>query len=502
MTLVLGIDVGSTTMKAACFDLAEPVAPVTVAQTATPRLNPRPDHFEIEADELWRAVGEVCRAAAAEAPQPPAALGISGTACGAWLIDAAGEPTRRPILWNDGRAVEVVQGWVADGTIDRVFEISGNVPYPGYTLPLLRWLSEHEPAAVERATAVLCLKDWLRLQMTGELHQDETDASYVPFDIRQRTWSTELAEICGVADEAARLLPPLAPPGQTAELRPRAAEQLGLPAGIPVALGLTDVVAATIGGGVIRPGRAVTNLGTSAFSTLVTDSYEPAPHGVGITAAAPLERWMRTMVNTSGSMTLDFAARLISGGDVGRLFELAGEARPGADGVVMLPYLSPAGVVSPFVEPNAHGSFTGLRAGHGPAEVARAAVEGLACAIADCYAAMATQPEQINTVGGAARSDLLLEQVAALAGAPVARLDGEEFGCRGAALVAAWAAGLTGGDEGLVRAVEAIGAERVFEPGEPTPGLIERYRAASAATRSLWSGPHWRPATDAAEVAG
>lgn len=492
MTVIVGIDVGSTTIKAAFFDLDKPVAPVAVAQTKTPRINPAPDQFEIEAEDLWRAVGEVCRAAAAEVDAAPAALGISGTACGAWLIDGEGELTRRPILWNDGRAVDVVQDWVADGTIDRIFEISGNVPYPGYTLPLLRWLAENETESLQRAEAVLCLKDWLRMRMTGEVFQDETDASYVPFDIRARQWSSELAEVCGVAEVAERLLPPLASPDHTAALLADAAADLGLPTGLPVALGLTDIVAATVGGGVIRPGRSVTNLGTSAFSTLVTDRCELAPHGVGLTAASPLGRWMRTMVNTSGSMTLDFAAKLISGGDVDELMTLAGEANPGADGVTMLPYLSPAGVVSPFVEPNGHGSIIGLRAGHGREEVARAAVEGLACAIADCYSAMATRPEQIVTVGGGARSDLLLQQISSLTGAPVARLDGEEFGCRGAALIAAWAAGLTEGDDGLVEAVESIGAARVFEPGAETPGLIERYREAAATTRPLWRGHLWR----------
>lgn len=502
MTLVLGLDVGTTTIKAAFFDLDEPVAPVAVAQAPTPRVMPAPGQFEIEAEALWEAVREVCQGAAAQAPGEPSALGISGTACGAWLVDAGGELTRRPILWNDGRAVDVVQEWVADGTVERIFEISGNVPYPGYTLPLLRWLREHDPDSLDRASAVLCLKDWLRLRMTGEVFQDETDASYVPFDIKARRWSRELAEVCGVAEDAERLLPALAEPAHTAGLRAEAAEQLGLPEGLPIALGLTDIVAATVGGGVIRPGRAVTNLGTSSFSTLVIDTCELAPHGVGITAAAPLGRWMRTMVNTSGSMTLDFAAGLVCEGDVGRMMELAAEAEPGADGVTMLPYLSPAGVVSPFVEPNAHGCFIGLRAGHGPREIARAAVEGLACAIADCYSAMATQPEQIVTVGGAARSDLLLEQIAALTGAPVARLDGEEFGCRGAALVAAWAAGLTGGDDGLVAAAEAIEAERVFEPGPATPGLMDRYREAAAATRRLWSGPHWRRDSEAEEGGG
>ena len=73
-----------------------------------------------------------------------AAIGVSGTACGAWLV-RDGEPVRPAILWNDGRAASIVADWEANGTLDEIFAISGNIPFPGYTLPVLNWLASNEP---------------------------------------------------------------------------------------------------------------------------------------------------------------------------------------------------------------------------------------------------------------------------------------------------------------------------------------------------------------------
>jgi erythritol kinase len=486
--LALGVDVGTTMAKAALFDLADPAEPVAVAEAPSPHTSPRPGHMEADPAMVLGAVAagiaEVMREHTADSV---AALGISATACGAWLVDPGAQPVRPAILWNDGRAGEIVAGWAADGRLDEVFAIAGNVPYPGYTLPLLAWLRAHEPGSLDAADAVLCPKDWLREQLTGVRGTDASDASYIPFDLRARTWSPELARLCGVEDDAARLLPPILPDERTDPLLPAWAERLGLPAGLPVGLGLTDVVSATVGGGAIRPGRAVTSLGTSAVSTVVADDPVFEPAGIGIAAAAPLGRFARTMVNTSGSMTLDWAARLVTGGDVGALLERAGRAPAGAEGLTLLPYLSPAGVVSPFVGPQARGALAGLRVEHGPDELARAAVEGLACSIADCYDAMPLPVERIDVVGGAARSDLLLQAIADATGVVVRRLAGEAFGARAVALLAARAAGELEDDDALVTAVEAV---RTAGEVAPRPGKLTaaraRYDAASRATRGLW----------------
>lgn len=490
---VVGIDLGTTTVKAAVFDLENPAAPLSVGSRPTPRVEPVPGHFEIDSEALMSAIVESVQSALGAAPAgvDPAAIGISGTACGAWLIDGDGVLTRRPIMWNDGRAAGITAGWVQDGTMSEIFRISGNVTYPGYSLPLLRWLRENEPSSLDRAEWILCQKDWVRMRLTGAVGQDETDGSYVPFDVAARGWSSELAAICGVADDAESLLPEIAVADDVAELEAGYAELLGLSRGTPVSVGLTDVVAATVGGGALAPGRAVTNLGTSAFSTIVLEAPELEPSGLGLTAASPLGRWMRTMVNTSGSMTLDFVASLVAEDDVGRMLELAGTAEPGAGGVALVPYLSPAGVVSPVVDPNARATIGGLRAGMGRAELARAAVEGLAAAISDCYELIPAEVEEISVVGGATRSDLVVQQIADFTQTPVRRLTGDEFGCRGAALLAAWAAGLLGGgDAELDELAAAVSSDRVFEPGQPPFAQMERYRALASATQPIWRG--WR----------
>jgi sugar (pentulose or hexulose) kinase len=199
-------------------------------------------------------------------------------------------------------------------------------------------------------------------------------------------------------------------------------------------------------------------------------------------AASPLGRYARSLINTAGSATLDWGARLLAGGDVDRLFALASEAPAGADGLVLVPYLSPAGTVSPRVDPHATGSLGGLRVHHGPAHVARAIVEGLALAVADCYDHVALPVREIVAVGGAARSDMLLQALADLTGHAVVRLVGDELGARGVAVLAAWAIGEGDDLDALSASVER---ERTFEPAAdgPLTGALARYQAIAEAAR-------------------
>lgn len=486
--LILGLDVGTTATKAALFDLARPQRALAVARRASPSDTPRPGWSETDPERVLDAVLSSAAEVVEQAGGAPIlALGISATACGAWLCDRHGELLRAPIMWNDARALPIVEEWSRDGTLERVHAVSGNVPYPGYTLPLLRWLAEHEPSTLGRSHGLLMCKDWLRLKLTGEWLSEESDASYVPFDIERRAWSPELFDLCGVAEHAS-LLPELAPPDHTAPLLAEMAARIGLSPDTRVALGATDIVAGLVGGGAIAAGQAVCILGTSAVTSEVTDVPEFEPRGIGIMAAAPLGRWARTMVNTSGSETLDWAARLLHDGDVGALLADAATARVGSDGLTLVPYLSGAGVVSPFADPAARGTLAGLRSHHGRSDVARAAVEGLAFAVADCCDALPVAIEDVMVTGGAARSDLLAQTIADATGRAVRRPEGEELGARGAALLAAWAAGLLGDDE-LERAVRDLPIAQSFEPRpERVEAARARYRRASDATRALWSG--------------
>lgn len=484
--LVLGLDVGTTTCKAAVFDMARPEAPLVIARRESVTYHPRPGWSEADPDAV---VTGVLQCAAEVLAQVDArrvrAIGLSGTACGAWLMDRDGRPVRPAILWNDGRAAAIVAGWHDDGTIDAIFARTGNVPFPGYTLSELVWLAGNEPEVIAMAETVLFCKDWVRFALTGERVTDASEASYVPFDIRNRVWDSELFERCGIGD-LRRLLPEIAPDDATFPLLPEIAQTLGLPPGVLVAMGATDIVAAVLGSGATTPGQAVTILGTSANSTVVSARPEFEPFGVGIMAAMPIAGSARTMINTSGSTTLDWAAELTCGGDLEQFLAAADSCPPDADRPVLVPYLASAGVVSPFPDPTARGTLAGLRFDHGAPAIARATVEGLAAAVADCYGCMSTPVADIRAVGGAARSSLLLQSIADASNARVHRLRGEEFGARGVALLAAWAAGEWDVAD-LRTALKAVEFEQSFDP-EPDrmKAVVQRYRGVRDDMAARW----------------
>lgn len=472
---VIGVDVGTTTIKSAAFALPSLDVPVALARRPAVTRVPARGRSEADPDEVVAVAFETIReVVTAVGAADVVAIGVSGTACGAWLADGDGASVRPAILWNDGRAASITGEWHRAGLTPRIFDIGGNVPFPGYTLSVLAWLAEHEPDSLGRAATVLCCKDWLRLRLTGIAASDETDASYAPMDIRARTWSDELLDIAGIA-RWRRLLPALLPPRSTQPLTAEAATLTGLVAGTPVAVGATDIVAGVIGAGGAAVGGTVTILGTSANSTVVAADVPWEPRDVGIMAASPPGRYARSLINTAGSETLDWGARLLTGGDVPALLALAESVAPDADRPLLVPYLSSAGTVSPRIDPEATGTLAGLRSHHGPGHVARAVVEGLALAVADCYAHMALPVDSIRAVGGAARSDLLLQSLADLSGHPVERVAMAESGARGVAVLAAWAIGATDDLDGLSAAV-AIGDR--FEPDDdgPLSGMLERYQ--------------------------
>jgi erythritol kinase (D-erythritol 1-phosphate-forming) len=484
---ILGIDVGTSSIKVAVFAVGDSAQPLAVARRRSTTSSPRFGWSEADPHRMLRLVFDCIRELTAELDAAKvAAIGISGTACGAWLLSREHDLVRPPILWNDGRASDIVDEWARTGFVERIFARSGNVPFTGYTLPTLVWLDRHEPQSVRGASTVLFCKDWIRLALTGQVGTDVTDASYVPFDIRNRRWDAALFEEAGIG-HLVRLLPEIRHDDETAPLLAARARELGLPGGIPVAIGATDIIAGLVGSGSVTPGKAVTILGTSANSSLVTDEPDFTPPNIGIMAASALGCFARTMISTSGTTTLDWAASLLSEGDVPRLLALADRADPTADRPILVPYLARTGTVAPIADAHARGTMAGLRLDHTPADLARSAVEGLAFAVADTYACMTGAPTEITAVGGGARSPLLLQTIADATGAIVVKPVGDEFGTRGAALMAAHSAGFVS-DAELVAEAGAVARERTYLPREePLPGQFHRYRSARDATSAIWT---------------
>ncbi len=499
--LLLGIDAGTSVVKVALFDRQG--QELAVARRRTPIYTPQPAWSEADMEETWALTAEAIRTLLTESGIDPlriAGVGLTGNMVGAWLIDANGRPVRRAILWNDGRTQALIDRFTQEQPdfMQVIFRTSGSVMQQGCTLPLLRWLAEHEPAALEKAAWVLCCKDWIGFRLTGAVHLDPTEASVMPGDARERGYSQAMWQLFGL-EEYRHLFPPLAPSERMGGVvHEEAARVTGLRAGTPVVVGAGDVPASAIGLGAIAPSVACSLLGTNILNCLVTPTPLFEPPDVGLLFCLPGDRWLRATVNVSGTTSLDwFVAQFCAAereasatpADLyGALEALAQRSGPGARGVLYLPYLSELGIISPFLEPAARAVFFGLTDRHTRGDLLQALYEGIALSIRDGFAVIPQEVAEIRLSGGGAKSRYWSQLIADCTGKRVVVPAGTEFGAKGAALLAAVGLGWFASLDEAVAATTHQG--RRFEPNPDRAALYERryavYRRLQQDLRAAW----------------
>lgn len=490
-TVLLGLDVGTSVIKAALFDRSG--REVAEASQRTQLIEAAPGWSELDPAATWTTVGVLCRTVLerlGRGGEAVAAVSITGAMVGAWLIDAAGAPLRPAILWNDTRARSLIAERLATAPdlLSDVFRHSGSVMQLGCTLPVLAWLARHEPDALARARSVLTAKDYIRFQLTGEIGTDETEAAVAPGSARTRSFEPALLPLFGL-QAAGGLLPRVARPESLAgTVTAAAATATGLRAGTPVAIGAGDTPCCVIGAGVGVAGYASTVLGTTCLNGVVLDepSFEPAD--LGLLFTVPGGSWMKTMVNIAGTTNIDWCLKALCpdlaalADPYAALERLAEAGGLGAGGVTYVPYLSAGGIIAPRIEPGARGSFLGLDPRHGREHLVRALYEGVALSIRECFDAIGRPIRAIRLSGGGARSALWSQMIADATGTPVEVPVGSQFGAKGAALLAGVAIGWYGSVAEACATTFRL--ERRHEPDPATRAGYEdayrRYRQVSA----------------------
>ncbi|MCB8882597.1 carbohydrate kinase [Acidisoma cellulosilytica] len=492
MKALLGIDKGTTTTKAVVF-AADTGRVLGLARRATPSFRPQPDWHEEDTELTWAGVAIAIRAALADAGLPAsaiAAVGVSGHMGGLWALDREGVPFERAIAWPDGRASELLQRWRTSGVVEKVYDISGNALIPGMPIVLLAWMQLNRPDLFRRIGRIFCAKDYVNYRLTGEVATDESDLSFFPCDIRNRSVSEAIFDLCGLAGKS-HLIPTVLPIGApVGRVTAKAAEETGLVEGTPVTSGAGDAVAAAIGAGALLPGQAVTVIGTSFMNNLTVDRPVMEPAGVGFLFLMPNGRWQRLMSNTGGgSICLDwvidaFGRKESALCEDGSLFaRIESEARalpPLPGGLLFHPYLNTSGMTAPCHEPSARGSIMGLGIDTTPMALLRGIMEGVALSMVDCYAAIDAPVNEIRITGGGARSRLWRDICAAAMNRELAVTEAEETGALGVALLAGQAAGLYPTLE-----VGAAQLVRVIEKVQPNPAMVARYGAAFPLFRDI-----------------
>lgn len=497
--LLLGIDAGTSVVKAALF--TREGSELASCSQRTTLYTPQVGWSEADMTETWEKVIACVRdllKRADAAPERIAAVGVTGNMVGAWLVDEAGEPVRRAILWNDNRTQPWIEARLAQQPdfMSTIFQSSGSVMQQGCTLPVLRWLDTHEPESLARARTVLCCKDWIVYCLTGTRQLDVTEAAVLPGSARERTYSTAMLEHIGVVDYA-HLLPGVVTPGTiVGTIQPDVADLIGLLPGTPVVAGVGDVPAVTIGIGAVEAGTACTILGTNILNGVVVNAPIFEPPDLGLLFTLPDDLWMRTMVNVAGTTNLDwFIANFCpdlrdqSGASVfNQLEALAVESGFGARGILYLPYLSTQGIITPFVEPRARAEFYGVHNNHTRGDFVRAIYEGVALSIRDSFAVIPGQVKTMRLAGGGARSPFWSQMIADCTGLEVQVPSGHEYGAKGVALLAGVAIGWYAT---LGEAMQtAIQISRVYQPNltrqAEYTALYAQYQALQKVLLPVW----------------
>ncbi|MFF5262715.1 FGGY family carbohydrate kinase [Actinomadura viridis] len=425
--MFIGIDAGTSVVKAAAFDEDGRIRAVE----ATPvGLEMRDGRVEQDADTVYGAVEQVVRRLVASLPAPPRLAGLTGQGDGLWLVDDAARPVRPAVSWMDGRATGLLAEWTAAGVAEEVYRRTGAAMFPGCPGPLLAWMDRYEPESLDAAATAAYCKDVIFQRFTGIRATDVSDTSMPFLDQRARDYERGAVEACGLTHRAG-LLAPIEDPLPAGPSLPGT----GLPAGTPVAGGPFDLSACALGAGVTEPGDGLLIIGTTLACQVVTGrlDLDGEPAGFHLATTRP-GRWLRAMPAMVGTAALDWTLKT-TGLRHEAVSGLLGDSPPGAHGVAVLPYFAPSGERAPFVEPGARAEFTGVSLETTRADLVRATCEGVAYAARHCLDAAGLTGE-LAVCGGGTRSEAWLRLFADVLGRPVRTASGE-VGARGAVLAAA-----------------------------------------------------------------
>jgi xylulokinase len=446
MTLLLGIDLGTSSVKALLLNEAGQV--LGRGSSGYAINTPQPGWAEQNPETWWDAAAAAVRQAIVGVPEGRSidAIGVSGQMHGTVLLDQQGRILHPAVIWPDQRSVDQVveiRQLIGD---KQLIDITGSPIAAGFQAATVRWFQQVKSELWSRVGHVLLPKDYLRWRMTGEFASEASDGSgTLLLEGRKREWSALILRKLEVDPD---LLPPVQPSVALAgELNQAAAEHFGLPAGVPVITGAADTASSLVGAGSFKPESLMVTIGTGGQILLPTFEFtvdkkgrlhtfcgavEPQPGQAGwylmgaTLSAGQSLRWLRDKVfNLAGEDSYD------------QMTAWAEQVPPGAGGLIFLPYL--AGERTPLMDSHAWGAFLGLTLSHGQAELVRAVMEGVVFSLYEAYLVLlevGVVPERIILAGGGARSRLWGQMVADMFGLPVMRLLVTEQSALGAALLA------------------------------------------------------------------
>jgi len=499
---LLGVDNGSTLIKAALFDLGgnEVAVHSSPVEVRTPALG----RFERSLDEIWSANVQVIRKVIERAAVEPGdilGLAFTGHGGGVHLVDGRGEGLYPAMEGVDTRARGCVERWLADGTFDRVHPKTLQTFFPAQMAPLLAWLKENEPQVLAKARWILPLKDYVRFRLTGEAWGEITNMSASGFlNVRDNCYDVGLLQELGLS-ELREKLPPLRQSADVCGHVTREAARLtGLREGTPVAGGMWDVDASAIATGVTDDSKLNIIAGTWCNNQFVSPVPLASKSLFMTTVFCIPGFWLVLEGSPTSASNLEWFVKELMGAERSRcerdgisVYELCNRE------VASTPAEEPVPVFLPFLYgsnagPDAQAAFVGLNGQHRRAQLLRSVYEGIVFSHRthiEKLRALRPLPDRARLAGGAAASEVWVQMFADILQLSIERIGAKELGALGCAITAGVACGAFASFQ--------QGVEAMVHPSgrvDPNSANIEayerkyrRYRAAVDSLSGFWTVP-------------
>lgn len=465
MDLLLGLDVGTTAIKALLINTdGELIASSSYSYSL---ITPNEDWVEQDPEELWKGVVTTCRRVMKSVkPQDRVlALSISSQAGTTIPVDAYGKPLRKAISWMDHRAhkqSEQIREVLGD---DGVYEITGWQLGDGLPLPSILWMKQNEPEIFSSARYFLFVNDFITYRLTGEFCMNPSDAGITQlYNIAQNKWDENVLNLAGIRPDQ---LSPMRNSGSAiGQLTENASRETKLPKSTLVVNGAHDQYCGAVGSGVLKPGDMMLSCGTAWVILCFMEKMMLDPdRRLSVSRHAIPNKWgaLKSLGGVGACMEWFLSKLWQSDGrsDIyGELNSYVGKAPVGSKGLIFLPSSGGYGRGS-------RGAFIGLTLAHSQGEMARAIMEGIVFELRWSMTDLAgsgIKAKQLRMVGGAAGSPVWQKIVADITNLPVTVPSITQAASYGAAILAGVGSGAFPDMESGYRTLS--GDEKLIEPNE------------------------------------
>ena len=466
--LYIGVDLGTSAVKLLLMDGEGKI--LNIVSKEYPLYFPHPGWSEQKPEDWYeQSIAGIKELIADFDKSQVAGISFGGQMHGLVILDEKDQVIRPAILWNDGRTTEECDYLNNVIGKDKLSEYTANISFTGFTAPKILWVKNKEPENFARIKKIMLPKDYIAYKLSGVHCTDVSDASgMLVFDVKNRCWSKEMCEICGITEDMlAKVFESYETVGT---ILPEIAKELGVPETVKIVAGAGDNAAAAVGTGTVGDGMCNISLGTSGtifissnkFGVDENNALHSFDHADGhyhlmgcmLSSASCNKWWMDEIIGTK-----DYAE------------EQKAITKLGENHVYFLPYLM--GERSPHNDPLARGTFIGLTMDSTRADMTQAVLEGVAFALRDSFEvakSLGIKIERTKICGGGAKSPLWKKMIANILNLKVDVIESEEGPAMGGAMLAAVA-------NGEFASVEEAAAKivKIVDTVEPEPELVAKY---------------------------